>query len=52
MADEQSRDDVGTLTYGDRTWKVESAPVVVDTHDGLDLVEVWVERGEDVGESG
>ncbi|MFE0326292.1 hypothetical protein ACFW08_05685 [Streptomyces sp. NPDC058960] len=38
------------LMYRGRTWTVTSEPVVVDSHDGHDLVEVWVRRGEDIGE--
>ncbi|MEU0860650.1 hypothetical protein ABZ352_35585 [Streptomyces griseofuscus] len=35
-----------TLTYQGRTWNVESEPVVIDSADGAELVEVWVRRGE------
>ncbi|MGW1268161.1 hypothetical protein [Streptomyces sp. NPDC002491] len=42
----------GQLTHNGTTWIVESEPVVVDTDDdGAELVEVWVRRGEDIGES-
>lgn len=55
MADEaknQSKnDDEGRLTYKGATWKVTSEPQVIDSDDGSDLVEVWVERGEGIGES-
>jgi hypothetical protein len=42
-------DDV--LVYKGRTWRVESEPVVVESEEGSDLVEVWVKRGEGIGES-
>ncbi|KUN16554.1 hypothetical protein AQJ23_44990 [Streptomyces antibioticus] len=40
-------DDEGHLTYRGTTWRVQSEPVVIDSDDGSDLVEVWVTRGED-----
>lgn len=54
MADEarsQSQDDDGLLTYRGMTWRVQSEPVVIESGDGSDLVEVWVKRGEDIGKS-
>lgn len=46
----QSSRDENTLTFQGRTWRVESEPEVIDSRDGADLVEVWVRRGEDIGE--
>lgn len=46
MADEQG----GTLRYGGQTWKVVSEPEVVETDGDAELIEVWVRRGEDIGE--
>lgn len=52
---EQSQNDTqegprGRLTFGDRTWVVESEPKVVDTDEDYRLVEVWVkEEGGGVG---
>lgn len=50
MADRTAARDIGedTLTYKGQTWKVESAPVVVESDGASVLVEVWVERGEGI----
>ncbi|PPS86459.1 hypothetical protein [Streptomyces sp. MH60] len=47
MTDEQR----GHLTYGGKSWEVESAPVVVDEDGESLLLEVWVKRGESIGKS-
>ncbi|WP_406161054.1 hypothetical protein [Streptomyces canus] len=55
MADEattQAQDDDGLLTYRGTTWRVQSEPVVIESDNGSDLVEVWVKRGEDIGQPG
>lgn len=36
------------LVYQGRVYPVESTPVVVDSDDGSDLIEVWVRRGEGI----
>ncbi|WDM16704.1 hypothetical protein J3S85_37695 [Streptomyces lavenduligriseus] len=38
--------DDGTLTYKGQTWRVVSEPEIIDTDGDLDLIEVWVRRGE------
>lgn len=52
MAD-TTRQEVPTtedvLVYRGTVWRVESAPVVIDTDGAAELVEVWVRRGEDIG---
>lgn len=50
MAEEvrAEQDGEGTLTYRGRTWRVTSEPIAVDSHDGEDLMEVWVKRGEGI----
>lgn len=45
MADNEKAD---VLTYKGHVWEVESEPVVVESENGSDLVEVWVKRGEDI----
>lgn len=45
-------EDEGRLTYRGTTWRVQSEPVVIESDDGSDLVEVWVKRGEDIGKPG
>ncbi|MBT2412679.1 hypothetical protein J7I94_19290 [Streptomyces sp. ISL-12] len=47
MAEEQR----GELTWGGQTWRVESAPVPVDEDGESVLVEVWVKRGESIGDT-
>jgi hypothetical protein len=44
----QSTTGDGVLTYRERTWTVQSEPVVIDSDGGSDLVEVWVRRGEGI----
>jgi hypothetical protein len=54
VADEattQGQDEDGLLTYRGTTWRVQSEPVVVESENGSDLVEVWVKRGEDIEQS-
>ncbi|MEU1254824.1 hypothetical protein ABZ445_16240 [Streptomyces chartreusis] len=46
-AKKQGADD-GVLTYRGRSWRVQSEPVVIESDDGSELVEVWVRRGEDI----
>jgi hypothetical protein len=43
----QGEDD-GLLTYRGTTWRVQSEPVVIESDNGSDLVEVWVKRGEGI----
>ena len=50
MADRNPAQHDDKLTYRGRTWRVESEPEVIESRDGADLVEVWVRRGEDIGE--
>jgi hypothetical protein len=45
VADNEKAD---VLTYKGHVWEVESEPVVVESENGSDLVEVWVKRGEDI----
>ncbi len=53
MADKATDNDCeGQLTYNGTTWAVQSEPVVIESDDDSELIEVWVKRGEDVGESG
>jgi membrane protein implicated in regulation of membrane protease activity len=44
-------EQAGSLTYGGRTWRVEAEPVVVEEDGDSVLVEVWITRGEGIGES-
>jgi hypothetical protein len=45
-ADQRSdKEDENRLTYQGETWRVDSAPVVVDRDGEAELVEVWVRRG-------
>ncbi|MEU1200158.1 hypothetical protein ABZ446_28585 [Streptomyces sp. NPDC005813] len=49
--DEAQSDDGNKLTYEGQTWRVQTAPAVVETDGDWELVEVWVSRGEGIGES-
>ncbi|MFF9525402.1 hypothetical protein ACF1DV_25985 [Streptomyces achromogenes] len=42
--------DEGVLAYQGQTWRVVSEPEIIDTDGDLDLIEVWVRRGEGNGE--
>ncbi|MFD5161004.1 hypothetical protein ACFWMJ_23495 [Streptomyces hawaiiensis] len=46
----KGQSDEGTLTYRGKTWEVTSEPTVVDSEGEEDLVEVWIRRGEGIGE--
>lgn len=48
MAKTESTD--GVLTWRGQTWRVESEPTVVETDGDSVLLEVWVKRGESIGE--
>ncbi|MEU3285620.1 hypothetical protein [Streptomyces longwoodensis] len=53
MADKipsQSRTGEGVLVYKGKSWTVAAEPEVVDTDGDFQLLEVWVRRGEDIGQ--
>jgi hypothetical protein len=44
--EQNTGDDV--LVYRGQTWRVESAPEVIESDGDHDLIEVWVRRGEGI----